>query len=797
VKKADSPSGSFEVVATNITEPAYRLGGVPNGETKYYAVTAANVAGESEDSASLSGVALAQIVTPSLTAEAGNAQVMLSWTPAAQGSRYTLKRATSIEGTYTILAENLTETNYTDTKLVNGQPYYYKVSAANESGTGLESTVAAVRPVSNIGQPSVPDGVIADPGDTEVQLAWNAVSGAGDYQVVRSTSKNGPFSVIADQVSGLSFTDTGLANDTTYYYAVAARNDKGMSYHSLPVRAVPGKVLVVAKDGSGQFTKIADAVNAVPDNSTKLTIIKVKNGIYNEKVLVPSTKQKIAIIGESREGTVLLNGDSASTIGSNGQPLGTSNSYTLRTSGADFTLENMTVQNNAGRTAGQAVALYAEGDRGIFRNVKLLGYQDTLQTERGRQYFVDSHIEGTVDFIFGSSAAVFENDIIQSVGPGYVTAPSTEMGKPGYVFINNQLIASADAPSGTVDLGRPWRDYGMTTYINNYLGEHIRATGWNEWVAGRSKTARFSEYLSYGPGAAPAGRVNWSTQLTAEEAIQYTIASTLGGSDGWNPKESIGMIDKAPIALVRVSSLSVIGAGGANSITSKNGSLSLQALVLPGNAANPSVAWDVFESDGITPTSRAMINADGLLAAKNNGVVKVVATAKDGSGVQGSTYIFISGQTSIPDDLPTAKLSGPATVYSGQEFSYRVGLSNVSSSQYSSVYAVDFTLQFGTNDVEYVSANSLKPGIQIIVQKTDIPGQVRIIASSLGAAGAITSSGDIIELKFKSKPVSGTAAATLQFISFKASNGAAQSFTVLQENQSVIQIVPSADQTGK
>lgn len=790
LKKAADPSGPFEVIADNITEPAYRVGGVPNGVTEYYAVSAVNVAGESADSTPVSGVALAQIGTPSLMAEADQAKVMLSWTPAAEANRYVLKRAANIEGPYTIVNANLTGTNYSDTNLVNGQPYYYKVSGTNESGTGLESAVAAARPVLPVGQPDVPDGIKAEPGDTEVQVTWSAVSGAADYQVVRSTSKNGPYSLIAEQVPGLLFTDTGLANDTAYYYAVAARNEKGMSYYSLPVKAVPGAVFVVAKDGSGQFTTIADAVNDVSDNSTKLTIIKVKNGIYNEKVLVPSTKKMITIIGESREKTVLVNGDSASTIGPNGQPLGTSNSYTLRTAGTDFTLSNMTIQNNAGRTAGQAVALYAEGDRGIFRNVKLLGYQDTLQTERGRQYFVDSHIEGTVDFIFGSSAAVFENNIIQSVGPGYVTAPSTEMGKPGYVFINNQLLASPDAPAGTVDLGRPWRDYGSTTYINNYLGEHIRTTGWNEWVDGRSKTARLSEYLSYGPGASPAGRVNWSTQLTSEEAVQYTVESTLGGSDGWNPIESIRLIDTVPIAVVRVSSISVIAAGGANSIKSKNGTLALKALVLPGNAANPSVSWNVFESDGVTPASRSAINSDGLLTATNDGIVKVVATAKDGSGVQGSIYIFISGQTGRPADMPVATLDGPADVYSEQEFSYRVGLSQVSSSPYSSVHALDFTLQYGTDAVEFVSANSLKPGFQIIAQKTDIPGQVRIIASSLGSSNAITSSGDIIELKFKAKPVSGMESATLGFASFKASNGSAQSFTVLQVNPAIVQVSP-------
>ena len=149
-EKSGQPVGTLEVVAANITVPAYRLGGVPDGVTEYYAVTATNVAGESEVSASVSGVALAQIGTPSLTAEAGDAQVTLSWTPAAQADRYTLKRATSIEGPYTILAADVTGTNYNDTKLVTGQPYYYKVAAANESGTGLESTVAAARPVLNI-----------------------------------------------------------------------------------------------------------------------------------------------------------------------------------------------------------------------------------------------------------------------------------------------------------------------------------------------------------------------------------------------------------------------------------------------------------------------------------------------------------------------------------------------------------------------------------------------------------------------------------------------------------------------
>jgi large repetitive protein len=793
VKKAADPAGPYEVVASNITETAYRVGGVQNGVTQYFVVTATNVSGESDNSALASGVALAHIGTPGLTAEAGNAQVTLNWTPAAEADRYVLKRATVAEGPFTIIADHVSGTNYTDTNVVNGKPYYYKVSGANESGTGLESGVAAVRPVRDIGQPGVPDGLKANPGDSEIQLTWNAVSGAAGYQVVRATDKNGPYSVIADQVPGVSFTDQGLANDTAYYYAVAARNEKGMSYHSLPVKAVPGTLLVVAKDGSGQYTTIIDAINAVPDNSTTLTIIRVKNGIYNEKVLIPSTKKMIMMIGESREETVLVNGDSASTIGPDGNPLGTSNSYTLRVQGTDFTMENMTVQNDAGRTAGQAVALYAEGDRGIYRNVKLLGYQDTLETNRGRQYFVDSHIEGTVDFIFGDSAIVFENNVIHSVGPGYLTAPSTEKDQPGYVFINNQLTASADAPAGTVDLGRPWRDYGSSTYINNYLGEHIRATGWNEWVDGRSKTARFSEYANYGPGASPAGRVNWSTQLTAEEAAQYTIESTLGGSDGWNPKEAVGLIATAPIAVVKVSAISVFATGGVNAITTKNGSLSLQALVLPGNAANPSVAWEVFEINGVTPTSKATITANGLLTAKNNGIVKVVATAKDGSDVQGSIYVFIKGQTGMVADLPAATLNGPAEVSSGQEFSYRIGLSNVSSSLDSSVYAVDFTLQFGTYAVEFVSAYSLKSDFQIIAQKTDVPGQVRIIAASLGSAGAVTSPGDIIELKLQAKQVSSTVAAPLAFTSFKASNGAAQSFAVLQTFQPVIQVVPSAN----
>ena len=204
----------------------------------------------------------------------------------------------------------------------------------------------------------------------------------------------------------------------------------------------------------------------------------------------------------------------------------------------------LTIQNDAGDNAGQAVALLARGDRLVFRDVSLKGWQDTLYVNDGRQYYVDSYIEGDVDFIFGNATALFENSVIHSLSNGYVTAASTAEEKSGYVFLNSRITGESGL-AGTIPLGRPWRPYANVVYINSYMDSHISSSGWNNWSnPDNERTARFAEFASYGPGANPKARYNWTTQLTAEEAEKYLPAQLFAGADDWNPAAEFSFVQE-------------------------------------------------------------------------------------------------------------------------------------------------------------------------------------------------------------------------------------------------------------
>lgn len=296
-------------------------------------------------------------------------------------------------------------------------------------------------------------------------------------------------------------------------------------------------LIVVAKDGTGDFTKVQDAIDAVPENNSERRYIYIRNGVYEEKLVIPNNKPLISLIGESSEHTILTYSDSSSTIGPSGSALGTTGSTSVAARGSDFTVENLTFQNTAGMYAGQAVAIRTTGDRMVFKNVRFLGFQDTLYVTEGRQYFVDCYIYGDVDFIFGNATAVFENcDIVASPKGGYVTAASTNQeAEFGYLFLNCRFT-SESGPSKYY-LGRPWRPYAHVAVINCYLGDHIRPEGWHNWNdPANEETAQYYEYQNYGPGANTDARVSWAKVLTAEEAAKYTVENVLAGTDGWNPK---------------------------------------------------------------------------------------------------------------------------------------------------------------------------------------------------------------------------------------------------------------------
>lgn len=290
---------------------------------------------------------------------------------------------------------------------------------------------------------------------------------------------------------------------------------------------------VVAKDGSGDFFTVQEAINAVPDfRKNKRTTILVRKGEYKERVIIPECKINVSLIGE--EGAVITDDNYASKKNIFGDEMSTSGSSTVYIYAPDFYAEHITFANTAGRV-GQAVACFIDGDRAYFKNCRFLGNQDTLYTygKESRQYYEGCYIEGTVDFIFGWSTAVFKDCEIHSLGDGYVTAPSTDQGKVyGYVFWNCRLTAADEA--GKVYLSRPWRPYAQAVYIQCEMGKHIVPEGWNNWgKASNEQTVYYAEYQSTGEGANPSARVKYSHQLA--DISKYQPEQVLAGNDGWNP----------------------------------------------------------------------------------------------------------------------------------------------------------------------------------------------------------------------------------------------------------------------
>ncbi len=290
---------------------------------------------------------------------------------------------------------------------------------------------------------------------------------------------------------------------------------------------------VVAKDGSGDFFTVQEAVNAAPDYCKQdETTIYIKDGIYEEKVTIPTNKQRLHLIGQSADKTVITWSDFAKKTGPTGYEMGTSATSTVFLYASDFLAENLTIENAAGegKDIGQACAITVDGDRVAFINCRFVANQDTIYTygKGQKQYFRSCWIEGTTDFIFGASTCWFEDCTILSKKNSYVTAASTpENEEFGYVFNNCRLIHNEEAQK--VYLGRPWRSFAKTVFINCHLGDHILAEGWHNWNKPYAeKTAFYAEYGSKGPGAASEGeRVRWSHTLKTKDLKKYTPQNVL------------------------------------------------------------------------------------------------------------------------------------------------------------------------------------------------------------------------------------------------------------------------------
>lgn len=294
--------------------------------------------------------------------------------------------------------------------------------------------------------------------------------------------------------------------------------------------------IFVARDGTGEFRNLGEAVEVCRAFMDYKKVIYVKKGTYKEKLIIPQWLTNIEIVGEDRDNTIITYDDHANVkLPETGRGMGTFRTYTIKVEGSGITFKNITIENNSAQL-GQAVALHTEGDRLVFINCRLLGHQDTIYTGNAgtRLFFKDCYIEGTTDFIFGPSTAWFENSTIFSKRNSYITAASTPQDQPyGYVFNNCRLTAANDVTK--VYLGRPWRDYGYTLFMNCDMGSHIRPEGWHPWQKAREATARYMEYNNRGEGAGTSKRVGWSRQLTKKEAAKITMENVFNIKDNWIP----------------------------------------------------------------------------------------------------------------------------------------------------------------------------------------------------------------------------------------------------------------------
>ncbi|GGK10407.1 hypothetical protein GCM10007962_00700 [Yeosuana aromativorans] len=284
--------------------------------------------------------------------------------------------------------------------------------------------------------------------------------------------------------------------------------------------------MVVAKDGTGDFTSIQEAINSAKAFPYQRVIINIKNGTYKEKVHVYAWNTQVSLIGESKAKTIITFDDYFDKI-----DLGRNSTFhtsTLLVEGNDFVGKNLTVENSSGEV-GQAVALSVNATRCYFENCSFLGFQDTVYTagEGFKQYFKNCYIEGSTDFIFGEATVLFDTCEIHSKTNSFITAASTPQNQEfGYIFKNCKLTADEDVAD--VYLGRPWRIYAKTVFMDCDMGSHIRPEGWNNWSNKEAESTTFyAEYNNKGAGYRPQSRVGWSHQLTKREAKKYTTENIL------------------------------------------------------------------------------------------------------------------------------------------------------------------------------------------------------------------------------------------------------------------------------
>ncbi|KAF7848829.1 hypothetical protein BT93_L1529 [Corymbia citriodora subsp. variegata] len=301
--------------------------------------------------------------------------------------------------------------------------------------------------------------------------------------------------------------------------------------------------LVVAKDGSGNFNSINDAVAAAPDNSKTRFVIYIKEGDYSEYITVKREKTNLMFVGDGI-GKTLIKGNRNNKDGWTAFW-----SATVAIEGDGFLAKGITFENFAGPGKGQAAAFRSRSDKSAFFQCSFLGYQDTMYVHSHRQYYRDCDVYGTIDFIFGDAAVVFQNCNLYARKPNggsanVFTAQGRDdpHGQTGMSFIGCKFAAAPDlAPvqsSFKTFLGRPWKDFSRTVIMESYIGDLVDPAGWKEFhgSAGLS-TLFYGEYQNKGPGSNTSGRVKWPGYKVISDstvANQFTVESLIQGSQWLN-----------------------------------------------------------------------------------------------------------------------------------------------------------------------------------------------------------------------------------------------------------------------
>ena len=578
VYRQSADGGFAKITTAPVTTASFLDTGVVNGTSYAYEVTAVDGAGnESPRSATVS--ATPSDTTPpaapgSLTGTGTDVRVDLDWADNTEPdlAGYTVERADSADGPFVPLAGGVTSSQFADTSPAAGPTSWYRVITADLAGNVSPGTVVEVVRADTTA-PAMPAGLASSGAVANVTLTWDANTEAdlAGYVVSRAPAPNGEYVVLptmagqtaaGQTVTATTYVDTTAPVGASSYYRVTAVDTAGNASPAATTQAtalpektpVAGADVTVAQDGTGDFTTIAAALAAAPADTGTPFVIGIKPGTYRE--LLAIKRPNVTLLGGTANASdvVITYGNAACTPKPDGSgTYGTSGSATVLIAANNVTTKNLTIENSyveIGSGSEQAVALKTSGDRLVFDNVRLLGDQDTLYADSpgpgvlARSYYVNSSIEGDVDFVFGRGTAVFDRSTLTAAtrgstsNNGYVTAASTDKSLPFGFLITDSTIVS-DAPAGSFHLGRPWQPSNDQNAIaqvvirDTELPAAIKAAPWADMTTTFSwRNARLFEYHNSGPGAAVNGD---RPQLTVVEAARHTKWTYLAGSDGWNP----------------------------------------------------------------------------------------------------------------------------------------------------------------------------------------------------------------------------------------------------------------------